>query len=337
MTTIRIATYNLENLGPPFVDPDSLPNPESRDAAWLAHERHIESARRMLGRLRADVVALQEVLDEKTLRETLAGTVYESYEATPLDPAPDVERHQVILSRFPIKQFRLHRQESRVFWVHHGDADPSPVEWSRPIVEANVALPGIGPTRFFAVHLKSKRPSEVHRVVKTSHGGWPSLAAHSEGEVLSSLKRVGQALEVRRLVDALHERYDDARAVVLGDCNDTVDSVPVSIIRGSYVGAKNPALWDKELYPVELSVPEEKQYTLIHDGKPQMIDHILISRSLLGHFQTATVLNETVRDHASAHPPHLFFPDSDHAPVVMELWAGHCMEPSASSSTSKPA
>ena len=38
------------------------------------------------------------------------------------------------------------------------------VHWNRPIVEATVDLPGIGPTAFLALHLKSKRPSEVHHI-----------------------------------------------------------------------------------------------------------------------------------------------------------------------------
>lgn len=319
---IRIATFNLENLGRPTSpaggDPARFQSYERRLAAY---PRLLETTRHSLVRLRAHVVALQEVVDQESLCEVTAGTAYETYEATRLDPNYGDERQQVVLSCFPIRHVRLHRQSSRVSWIHMNQGQAVAVQWNRPVLEVSLELPGIGPTALLAVHLKSKRASDVQGVVMTPTGGWPSLAAHAEGAFLSSLKRAGQALEVRRFVDRLFTKHTDARIVVLGDFNDTTDSVPVAIVRGDYIAARNPDLWDRELYPVELSLPAEKQFTLIHNGTPVMIDHILISRAMLGRFRSATVLNEALLDQTAAYPPELYFPSSDHAPVVAEFWA----------------
>jgi len=272
-----------------------------------------------LVRTHADVLAVQEVMDNGDFKALIEGTEYASFARSPIDRSPGIERQQVILSRFGIRKVHLHRQETKVSWVHANRGVAQAVHWNRPIVEATVDLPGIGPTAFLALHLKSKRPSEVHHIGRSPSGVWPSLASHAEGSVLSALKRIGQALEVRRRVDGIFAAHRSARIVVLGDFNDSLDSVPLDIIRGDYVGARNPALWDQELYPVELSVPKEKQYTLIHSGTPVMIDHILISRALLEHFHSATILNETLRDHLAIAPYGAYFPDSDHAPVIMDL------------------
>jgi len=320
-TTIRVATFNLRNLGLPD-GPDPRTDPVEWQRTLDDHDAHVLALRRVLTRLRADVLAVQEVMSHDELRSLLSATAYASYQSTPFDTSPDVERQQVIVSRFPIHGFRLHEQQTTVLWVHSNAGDPVPVRWNRPIVEASIDLPGIGRTAFLALHLKSKRPSDVQGVRMTEDQGWPSLASHAEGGTLSALKRVGQALEVRRLADGLFARHNNARIVVLGDFNDSTDSVPVSIVRGDYVGARNPRLWDQELFAVELSLPQEKQFTFVHRGAPMMIDHILISRALLPCFGSATVLNETTRDHHSAVPPDRYFPDSDHAPVVAEFWAG---------------
>jgi len=317
-TTIRVATFNLRNLGRPQ---GAGADPAEWQRTLADHEAHSLALRSTLTRLRADVLAVQEVMSGDELRLLLTGTAYAPYQSTPFDPSPDIERQQVILSRFPIHSVRLHEQRTTVLWVHSNTGDPVPVRWNRPIVEASIDLPGIGRTAFLALHLKSKRPSDVQGVRLTEDQGWPSLASHAEGATLSALKRVGQALEVRRLVDGLFARHHNARIVVMGDFNDSTDSVPVTIVRGDYVGAQSPLLWDQELFPVELSLPQEKQFTFVHRGGPMMIDHILISRALLPFFSSATVLNETTRDHHSAMPPDRYFPDSDHAPVVAEFRA----------------
>lgn len=316
MDCIRVATWNPLDLGA-----QHAPGPSDGSAAELLPELHLLATRRMLRRIRADVVALQEVFSDEGLDAAIEGTPYARYFRTPLDPDPEVERSQVILSRFPLRDYRLHRQRSRLSWFARGEGAGHEVRWNRPIVEVSIDLPGIGQTRLLTVHLKSKRPSETPGLMG-GPGRWTSLAAHGEGMALSSLKRVGQALELRRLVDGIFDRYEDARVMVVGDFNDTLDSVPLSIIRGSYVEARNLELWDRELYPVELSLPDEKRFTLLHDGRPQMIDHVLISRALLASFHSARVLNETIRDHWATPRGLDLLPESDHAPVVAEFEIG---------------
>ena len=58
---------------------------------------------------------------------------------------------------------------------------------------------------------------------------------------------------------------------------------------------------------------------MVHNGKPQMLDHILASRALFGTFRGVEVHNETLLDETvtlddSSEPPGSF-----HAPVVAEF------------------
>jgi exonuclease III len=50
-----------------------------------------------------------------------------------------------------------------------------------------------------------------------------------------------------------------------------------------------------------------------------MLDHILVSRSLLSAFQHAEIHNEVLHDKSQAFATADKFPESDHAPVVAEF------------------
>ena len=50
-----------------------------------------------------------------------------------------------------------------------------------------------------------------------------------------------------------------------------------------------------------------------------MLDHIVVSRSLLGLFKGADIHNEALPDETGAFRQDTKFPESDHAPVIAEF------------------
>jgi predicted extracellular nuclease len=134
--------------------------------------------------------------------------------------------------------------------------------------------------------------------------------------------RVGQALEVRRVVDTLFDANPGALIAICGDFNGEADEVPVEAIVGEVENTNNPALSQRVLVPCERSVPESARFTLYHRGQGNMLDHVLVSRSLLRHYQSAEIHNETLHDESVAFASDRIYPESDHAPVVATFTFG---------------
>ena len=164
------------------------------------------------------------------------------------------------------------------------------------------------------MHLKSKIPTDIPGQ-KVDDFTWRTADAWAEGSFLSSMKRMSQALELRRLVDRILDADPDARIVVAGDFNATPDEVAVLAIRGAVEDTGNGALAGRVLVPIENTIPESARYTLFHQGRPQLLDHMLVTRNLLAHYRGSEIHNE-VHDESAAFADDRKFPESDHAPVV---------------------
>jgi hypothetical protein len=73
------------------------------------------------------------------------------------------------------------------------------------------------------------------------------------------------------------------------------------------------------MIPCENNIPDSAQYSLLHLGKGQMLEHVVVSRPLLRHFREAEIHNEVLPDESGAFRQDTKFPESGHAPVVAEL------------------
>jgi len=323
-TPLRIATFNVENL-------DETTSPPTLDD-------RIDVLRPQLERLRADVLCLQEVHGQESggertlsaLDRLLAGTVYETFEIASTRTTrgePYDERNLVVVSRFPVddtsqlKHDEVEGPTYRMVMSTH-DEQAKAISWERPIFHAELDLGAGQILHVINLHLKSMIPTDVPGQ-KVDRYSWRSAAAWAEGYFVSSMKRVGQALETRVLVDRLFDAAEDDGVepliVVCGDLNAESDSVPVNAIRGPIEEVGNPELVGRVLVPCEFTVPQPARYTLLHLGQGVMLDHILVSRALLAHYRGCEIHNEILPDESGAYRTDKKFPESDHAPVVAEF------------------
>jgi predicted extracellular nuclease len=114
------------------------------------------------------------------------------------------------------------------------------------------------------------------------------------------MKRVSQALEVRRLVDQILDGDAEARIVVAGDFNAAPAEVPVLAIRGDVEDTSNGDLAGRVVVPIEHTIPGPARYTLYHQGWGQMLDHMLVNRNLLAHYRGSEIHNELLHDESVA-------------------------------------
>ncbi len=321
-TTIRIATFNLENL-------DDKPNSKP-----TLNER-IALMRPQLLRVNADILCLQEVNGQEqagqprqllALDKLLATTPYSTYHRASTMTADGTqvydERNLVILSRFEIVTHQQHNAADtpvyRMITAIPAQLQAKDIAWERPILQATIKLNAATNIQVLNVHLKSKIPTDIPGQ-KINDYIWKSCTAWAEGSFISSMKRMGQALQTRKLVDGVFDTNEDALVVICGDFNAEADEVPLEAIRGDIENTGNSKLAKRVMVPCERTIPESSRYSLIHQGRGTMLDHLLVSRSLLASYRTTEIHNELLHDESAAFATDEKFPESDHAPVVAEF------------------
>ena len=321
---IRIATFNLENLDD---KPDQIPTIDER----------IVIMKPQLIRLNADILCLQEVNGQEipaqprallALDRLIANTPYTGYNRVSTMTADGRqvydERNLVILSRFAITEHNQYKHDyipepsyQKVSSVPP-EAESKSVTWERPIFYAKTTLPNGKTLHVVNLHLKSRILVSVEGQ-KIDTYTWRTAHGWAEGYFIASMKRVGQALETRVLVDNILDNDDQALIVVCGDFNSTSDNVPVQAIRGDVENTGNGKLSNRVLIPCEQTVPESSRYSLLHLGKGEMLDHLLVSRSLLAFYNHTEIHNEILHDESIAFATDKKYPESDHAPIVAEF------------------
>lgn len=319
---MRIATFNVENLDDEFGD--------------VPLSARLPVLRPTLERLRADIVMLQEVNAQRdvsgvrslsALDELVAGTRYEDYErsvSTTEGGRIRIERNLVTLSRYPITEATSVRADlvrPGNYTILTGDERRErPIQIDRPLLHSRHRLDDGSTLHSINLHLKSKRPVSIPGAQDPEASfRWLSVAGWAEGFFLSSMQRVTQALELRLLVDQIFDAEPDAQIVVAGDFNSDLLDVPMEAVRGRTENLSNPDLVGRTMLPVELSVAESGRWSLIFQGRREMIDHILISRALLSTYRSTEVHNEGVHDESIAFAFDSTYLESDHAAVVAEF------------------
>lgn len=316
---MRLATFNLESLDLP---PKAAVDLETRAAVL----------RPALDRLEADVLCLQEVNAQhvhgskarqlSALDRLLAGTRYETFHrASTTGPGgghADVH-NLVTLSRFPVVEQREIRHEIVAPPMHamlagtaHGTA---PVSFERPLLLARLALPAGPELTVINLHLRAPLASNIPGE-KIGPFSWGSMRGWAEGLYLSALKRTAQALELRLLVDDLIAKDTDALIAIAGDFNAEDHETPLRLAVGSHEDTGNSALAAQSLVVLDRALPQDRRWSTLHAGRPQMLDHILASRTLYGRFRSIEVHNEALGDEMQAYAKAMEAVGSYHAPLV---------------------
>lgn len=324
MKHLRIATFNMESLD------DRAPEGDFAD--------RVAVLRPQLLRLRADVLCLQEVNAHGPTRKgprqlaaldrVLAGTEMEHFHrVVSLNRGgvrPSDRHNLVILSRFPVLDHRqlwhdlVEAPRYRATQAEPPAAQAEPVEWDRPLLHARLALPGGRVLHVVNVHLRAPRAAWLPGQ-KGAHGRWHSVAGWAEGFFLAAVKQAGQALEARLLVEGILDAEPEALVAVCGDFNADDREAPVRTIRGDEEDTGNGHLAPRVLVPVERSLADTQRYSVIHHGRRVMLDHILVSRPLLGCYLGVEIHNEALGDELVSPATVWASPDSYHAPVVAEF------------------
>jgi endonuclease/exonuclease/phosphatase family metal-dependent hydrolase len=321
---LRIATFNLENLDD---KPGQRPTLDER----------ISVMRPQLVRLNADILCLQEVNGQEepghprrllALEKLLASTPCAGYHRVSTMTADGTQvydvRNLVILSRYEITEHHQYKHDYapapcyQQVTAQPGDHEAKEVTWERPILHAKVQLDANKALHVINLHLKSRLPSYIEGQ-KVDTYTWKTASGWAEGFFLSSMKRVGQALEARMLIDKLFDGDEGALIVVCGDFNADFDEVPVEAIRGDVENTSNGKLATRVMVPCERTIPEPSRFSLFHRGKGEMIDHLLVSRTLLAHYKGSEIHNELLHDESVAFATEAKYPESDHAPVIAEF------------------
>lgn len=322
---LKIATFNIENLD--YSNSDYSPTLEKR----------IPTLRGTLTRLDADILCLQEVHGQElvghttndpkrdllALQELISDTQYASYfiehTVTSDEQAYD-KRNLVILSRWPMsisQQFKHYYLDKLAYRKVTALPQESvkDISWERPILYAQIQVPDIGLVHVVNLHLKSRLASNV-KGQKSNNYTWKSAAGWAEGYFLSSIKRVGQALETRILVDSIFDQEADANIIVCGDFNAEPGEVPVEAISGRVENTGNPNLRSRVLLPCSSAIAESIKFSHLHHGKGNLLDHMLISQSMYHLFVKADIFNENLHDESLPFASETKYPESDHAPFL---------------------
>lgn len=321
---LRLATFNLENLG------DRPGGPSLAERIAVLHPQ--------LARLDADVFCLQEVQGDRppgggprglpALDALLEGTVYAGFAracSTSPDPTTGEPRiadvhNLVTLTRLPIRASRSIRHElvpPLVYTARSARPGPQPLacRFDRPILHSELGLPGGRLLHVLNLHLKAPLAAFVPGQ-KQGPFAWKSVAGWAEGYFVAAIERAGQALEARLHLERLFDAEPEALVAVAGDLNAEDHETALRLLCAETADTGNGELAPRSLVPLARMLPEDRRYSVIHHGRRLMLDHVLVSRTLLGHARELEVHAETLDDELAPSERVEHATESYHAPLV---------------------
>ncbi len=312
---MRVATFNLETLDLPI-------------------DHRLAVLRPALERLEADVLCLQEVNSQKlpasserslqALDQLLEHTRYadynRAYTKSTRHSGATTAHNLVTLTRYPIIETRqvwnARVPPATVKLCSTSDQDNTEVmlRFDRPILVTVIDI-GDYQLHVINVHLRAPLASSIPGQ-KSSKFTWRSISSWAEGFYLSGLKRTGQALELRLTVDDIFDQDESAHIVVAGDFNAQEHETGLRIILGAPEDVGNSDLADRSLVVLDRAITPGRRFSVIHNGFPQMLDHILASHALYGRFRDMAVHNEALGDEAVGYSRGVEAAGSYHAACV---------------------
>ena len=300
---LRLATFNLKDF---FLG--------RKDSEHAIVEAKLANVAENLRRAHADVVALQEV-GSGALLDRLIALLPELAYGAPVVGEPDHRGiRNAILSRRPIVWSQVH-QAAEIPFPRFAETDPVPfpgrIPLRRGVVHVRIEENGVE-VDVLTAHFKSNLPKLQKRADGTDAPD-VTLAAAGESAVRSLVLRAAEALWVRGLVDDIFARSPDHAICVMGDLNDTLESMPVRLVRGIDTTSAH------YLRAAEETVAHEQRYSCFHGNARTLIDHLLLSETLHRGLQSTSIQNEELRYHGPHTGEVPMTHDSDHALIVAAI------------------
>lgn len=315
MARWRLATFNMESL-------------DLKPSGAGEFKRRVQALTPILHHLAADILCLQEVNAQHVpgrkkraftaLERLIAGTGYETFHvATSVNPesgAPSDVHNLAILSRWPfVRTWQIYhdhvpplRSPDLAFGSHA--TDDGLLRWDRPVLAATIAAPHKQPLHVYNLHLRAPRAVPPKGSYRASPGrDW----AH--GFFLAAMKRQGQALDVRLDIEERFDADAAARIIVCGDFNADSYETPVRLLSALPNEDGAMAERSRRLDALALRLAAAKRYSVIHDGKLLLLDHMLASASLVPDCVDFDIFNSGLQDEYISRA---VAPESFHAPLV---------------------
>jgi len=317
---MRIATFNLESLG----------NTHPKGASF---EDRAAVLRPQLDRLKADILCLQEVDARKVhgtrrtveLERLLEGTSYAEHSlviSSGLSGTGPADVHNLaVLTRLPVIEEHTIRHNFveplrlRRSTAIPPDADAVSLTWDRPLQHLVLTPPGGSRLHLFNVHLRAPLAAAVPGQ-KAGPFAWTTVSGWAEGFFAAAMKRAGQALELRLAIERVFDAEPDALIAACGDFNAEDHDTALRLACAGEDDTGSGHLARSVLTPVERTLSADRRFTVLHHGRPEMLDHILASRALFAHLVAVEIHNEMLEDELVAYGRISHPPESLHAPVV---------------------
>ncbi|WP_211232881.1 endonuclease/exonuclease/phosphatase family protein [Solirubrobacter soli] len=296
--TLTIATWNLENL--------FLPGTESGPPDQATYDKKLASLAKLIDEIAPDVLAVQEVGDEQAF-EDLLSVLTGDYRSRLSPDADDRGIRVGFLAKHDFEDVeRIRAFPAGTDPVRLEDDGTTTTEMGRGALRVRVA--GID---LITAHLKSKLLTYGGRFQPKDE----DQRARYAGYALEL--RAQEAITLRHHSTALLQQ--GRTVVVLGDLNDEPLAATTQILLGppgsefKTGGFGVPDKGDAQrLWNLAPMLPEGRAFSRIFNGRPELIDHILVSRALATTLESADTGTTQL---PSVSGPRPASDGSDHAPV----------------------
>ncbi len=291
--TLTVATCNVLNLALPerAFYPNQDPYTRSqydRKIAWLGDR---------LASLNADILAVQEIWDEAALQEAVrASGLHYAFLSVPGAENSDDRKGATGTPRVGLAT-RLKVLSSRSF-THFPTGLGQPIpgmgvhdKFERPPLVATLQMKHGQVVTVLTCHLKSKRPKfllgDNGQPIEDRDN--PKIAALAS--LRSLIMRGVEATALRCLIIDLL-RHTRMPLVVMGDFNDTPESVTTQLIASTTEVAYDRSARDRALFNAydllgDAALKKDVAYSHIHQGAPAVLDQILVSEEFDPHSRHA--------------------------------------------------
>ncbi len=305
-----VATWNAENL--------FRPGSGAGPADDAAYERKLQTLAQVIDELAPDVLALQEVGQPEALADLVLRLEGDCEVALSRFP-DDRGIRTAFLSRTPPTDVTDVRElPPRLEPVQVHDDGTRLGTTGRGLLRIRVEPEG-RPVDLVTGHLKSKLLSyAAGRFEPRDEDERARYGAYALN------LRAAEAATLRAYANDLLDGEGRSRAVVvLGDLNDEAQAATTQILLGppgSEIGTGGFGQDDRgdawRLWNLAPLIPEERRFTRVYRGRPEMIDHILVSHELVKRVESVDTVGAEPRSITDDRAARRNEPASDHRPVV---------------------